>query len=140
MQWLIFSEKRSMKTLISGALICLVSMFMTSEASAQALSKEQCISSVKARTFRLDSGQVEKLCAENPYPVVNCVITKVQGSNSTEKMDEFAKSCTLETIPRRYRKKLEEKPAAADAPVPSVIVPVKELTTPPAEDAVFEEI
>ncbi|MNJ96845.1 hypothetical protein D3C87_145790 [compost metagenome] len=113
--------------LYHSVLFC--SLLFSPLAFTQTPTKEQCTSSVRARTFRLEPAQIEQLCAANhPFSVINCAVTKVQGSGSAKDLDGFVKSCTLENVPRRYRKKVEPTPAVS--PVPTVTVPVEELTKP----------
>lgn len=61
----------------------------------QALSKSQCLSTIRARTLSTSAADAEKICAESSPDVINCTITKMQSAHSGGTADSV-KACRSE--------------------------------------------
>lgn len=62
---------------------------------AQTQTKSQCMTTVRVRSMSISTADAEKLCAEDSAEVVNCAVTKLQGSRSGG-VSESVKACRSE--------------------------------------------
>jgi hypothetical protein len=84
-----------MKLYLSFLVFLFLASVLPLSAQAQVPSKSECITTAKARSLSLSTEQATKLCEKNSIEVVNCAVTQMQSSSSTN-MEKVLKQCTME--------------------------------------------